>query len=109
MPGSTAARCLFNKTGFSPPSHILFGGVDISSLDNFPEKIPVLQAFYPNQYKPDIAESNYDVAILKLARPTTAIAVTLSTSAPAPGTVLTSIGWGSTQLVNVGVKNNLLR
>ena len=109
MPGVYAAHCLFNGSTFTPPTHVLFNGLNIGSFSNFADVIPVSQAFYPSQYKPGVVDSNFDVSVLKLARPTTATTVTLSTAAPPPGTTITSIGWGLTELSASGVKNYLLR
>lgn len=105
----TAARCLFEKTTFRPPSHALLGAVDISFFTNFPEQIPVLQAFYPSQYRPGVANSNFDVAVLKLARSTVAPKVLLASYTPPAGASLISIGWGSSQLTSVGGMNYILQ
>ena len=91
------AHCLFDEGTFTPPTHVLIGGVDISSYSNFPEQLPVAQALYPTQYQVGNVDSNYDVAVLRLATPTTAPKVTLSTTAPSSGTSIVSLGWGKTE------------
>jgi hypothetical protein len=104
-----AAHCLFDGGTFRAPSHVLIGGVEIGPLSNFAEVIPVSQAFYPTQYRPGVVESNYDVGVLKLSKATVAPPVTLSTSAPAAGTSIISLGWGKTELSDSGVKDLRLK
>jgi len=102
----TAAHCLYDQNNaYSPPNLILLGGIDISSLLNFAERIEVAQGYVPTQYQPGVVSSLYDVAILRLQTPTSYPAVTLASTAPAADTFVTSIGWGRTEISNT---NSLL-
>ena len=102
-----AAHCLYNDDGKTlyKHTHVLIGGIDASSSSSFREKIPILQIFYPAEYKPGIW--SYDVALMQLATQTSAPPVTMATVAPAAGTQITKIGWGMTELN--GIVNNVLR
>jgi hypothetical protein len=93
---------------FYPPTLILLGGIDISAFSKFTERIPVADAYVHPQYIAGQADSNYDVAIVKLKTPTSYPAVTLASTAPTAGTTLTSIGWGLTEKDILGIDNDLL-
>jgi len=95
----TAAHCLFNEVKkLVPPTTVYLGGtVSNISGSNFPEKIGVDKVFVHEQYRPKKADSNYDIAILKLKKPTSYPAVTLGFSNPNSFTSLTIIGYGYTE------------
>ncbi len=90
----TAAHCIDRG-----PTEVLTGTNDLIDLAPGAQRIRVAAAYV----HPDYAgyDNDYDVALLRLARPTTAPAVPVIGTTPAelalddPGTLATTTGWGS--------------